>query len=642
MTRLRALMAVLLAATCACGGNDTGGRDASNDAASGNDAAASADADGSNDADHDDAALVDSAITDASDATLEDAADASIADAAADASDAGTGASDASSPDAGGGGVIIDDPALPLIHDFTGASSARVLALVRAALNGLGFDASSNEGPNHDDRVFVGRHYLAWIDQTGFYGKINGLWTLNAAAGDALDFVLKEPDGRPVNLFIPGEDGDGRWPASYKGGEHVEFPSRVPEANDNPSCANGDWCNQYGLNEAVHYTNPSIPWWSICNAGSMSFGTKIDPITVEEIPGGIRLVYEGRLVKEADGDGTPDGDACHADYLFPDGVRRAVFLRVGYELHTDQDYFDRTMQIRNPVGNPSFAGAMSLIGGFVMTEWPNTHYLKRLNRFWRPEQSDTSVQWSGNVPLLADVFNDLSGRAPVANDVLVAWIAQPLTLAARAGYHAGIAVTLSHEGSIDNDDVGACLCSVHGGLEMGGGLVHANISLPIDGGESTALARRRLSVPSVGAPPVVHGFVFEAESSNALGHNVGRADGDGWSANTAADASGHMSYGPYATNWGGGSAQAAFYLLVDNNSADDGKVVTLDVYDVTAGQVIATREVRRRQFRHPSAYQRFGLDFNLDGRAGHSLEVRVYWHDISYVRLDKIVVSAAD
>src|SRR5690348_10613806 len=58
----------------------------------------------------------------------------------------------------------VQDPSLPLIHDASGASPARVKALVHAALDGLGFDPSAPEGPNPDDRVFIGKHYLAWID----------------------------------------------------------------------------------------------------------------------------------------------------------------------------------------------------------------------------------------------------------------------------------------------------------------------------------------------------------------------------------------------------------------------------------------------------------------------------------------------
>jgi hypothetical protein len=398
-------------------------------------------------------------------------------------------------PDAGGevGGPA--DPSLPLIHDFSGAPAERVLALVRAALSGLGYDPARNEGPNPRDRVFVGRHYLVWIDQTGFHGKINGLWTLNAAAGEALDFVLRD-GGRPVNLFFPGEAGNGRWPTSYKGAEHLEFPSRIPEPNDPPGCAQRDWCNQYSFNEAVRFNNGRIPWWTACNSGSASFDEQHDPLAVEPIAGGLKLVYEARLVKEADGDGNFDGDACHADYLFADGVRRPVFVRLGYELFADATHFDRTVQVRNPEGNPEFVGDMSFIGGYVITGWPTPHPAKRVHRFWRPELEDVNLRWGDQVLLQAQQWNDLGMRAPLGSDVLVGWIAQPLTLSAQAGFAPGLALTVSHVGPSDNDDVGACLCAVHGAVEMGGGLIHAGRSLPLPGGQTSIEARRRLAVPS--------------------------------------------------------------------------------------------------------------------------------------------------
>jgi hypothetical protein len=539
---------------------------------------------------------------------------------------------DALAPDAD---PIIVDPALPLIHDHSGAPRAHVLDLVRRALDGLGFDPASGEGPSPYDRVFVGRHYLAWIDQTGFQGKMNGLWTLRGE-GAGLDFVITDADGRPVNVFYPGENGEGGWPSSYKGAEHVEFPNRVVEAGD--SCG-GDWCNQYSLNEAPLLVNDRIGHWTACNAGSIGFATRTEPVAVTPIEGGLKLVYEGRLVKEADGDGRHDGDSCHADYLFPDGVRRPVYLRVGYELRGDEDYVDRTMQLRNPEGNPELAGDMSLIGGFVMTGWPRPHYLKRLHRFWRPEARTIDLDWgSTRTTLEAGAWNDVSALAPVERDVLVAWIDQPISLSATAGYGAGTSATLAHVGAIDNADVGACLCTVHGAIEMGGGLVHAGISLPIGGGQSTPEARRRLTLPVAGPAPVVTGHTYEAE---VLGHGVGSRDGDGWHASTAGDAAGHLAYGPYATDWGGGAAQAVFTLKVDDNTAANDVVVTLEINDATADRVIASRPVRRREFRAAHAYQRFTLDVELDGRAGHRMETRVFWHDVSYVKLDRVVVNAA-
>jgi hypothetical protein len=550
-------------------------------------------------------------------------------------------------PDAGhehdAGVDIPDDPTLPILHDHTESSRAHVLGLVRRALNGLGFDPEGAEGPSRYDRVFIGKRYLAWIDQTGFYGKINALFTLNGASGDALDFVLKDADERPVNLFVPGEDGDGTWASSYKGAEHLEFPNRVPEANDNANCAKGDWCNQYSLNEAPLFNNSKIPWWSACNAGATDFSTKFEPIVLEESADKLKIVFEGRLVKEADGDGNYDGDACHTDYLFPDKVRRPVYLQVGYELFADQNYLDRTLRIRNPVGNPEFVGAMSLIGGFVITEWPSPHYQKRLQRFWRPEDHDITLTWdSANITLRARTWNDLTSYKPVDKDVLVGWAGQPLTLSTATGERVGSTVSLMHISSDadDNDDVGACLCSVHGGLEMGGGLLPGDRIPAIAGGGQSVEAKRRLTIPSMGTGGGVRGYTYEAESQ--LGHGFGRVEKDGWSANTGDDSKGHMVYGPYATEWGGGSGQAVFVMMVDDNVYDNEPVVTLEAYDATADQILTSRPVRRKEFRARSTYQRFAINFDLEGREGHRMETRVWWHDISYVRVDKVVVNVAN
>lgn len=549
---------------------------------------------------------------------------------------------DAGLPDAGDpGDAGPDDPTLPVLHNLSGASKARVQALARRALTGLGFPTA--EGPSPKDLVFIGQRYLAWVDQTGFHGKMNGLWLLDGAAGDALEFVVKDPDGRPVNLFQPGEDGEGTWAGAYKGAEHIEFPSRVREPNDPASCATNDWCNQYAHVEAPRFTNTRIPWWSACNGASPGFDVTVAPVVKEATATSLKLVYEAPMVKVADGDGTYDGDACGQNYLFPDGVRRVVNLRLGYELHANLPYVDRTMQLVNPAGNPELKGDMSLIGGFVMTRWPDAHYLKRFNRFWRPESATVKVTWQGQeVSLAGGAWNDLRARAPSTADVILAWANQPVTMSAQAGYAAGAAVTLEQLGP-DNEDIGGCLCTVHGGLELGGGLLHAGKSLPIQGGQQTIEARRRLTLRTELAAPQVRSFIYEAEdTAGLLKHGVGRVDGDGWSANTAGDVKGHLAFGPYGTQFGDGSVQAVFLLKVDNNSSDDGVVVTLDVYDATEGKAIATRDVTRKQWRAAQQYQRFVVNAELHGRIGHTLETRVFWHDISYVKLDKVVVNVAD
>src|SRR5262249_28024442 len=154
------------------------------------------------------------------------------------------------------------------------------------------------------------------------------------------------------------------------------------------------------------------------------------------------------------------------------GGRRRVYLRVGYRFYADQPIVDRVMQLRNPVGNPSLAGDMSLIGGFVMTRYPNPHYLKRFMRFWRPETRDITLSWGGtNVTLVAKQFTDLTSYAPASTDVLIGWADQPITLSGSNAYATGRSATLSNVGPSDNQDSGVCLCTVHGGIEMGGGLI---------------------------------------------------------------------------------------------------------------------------------------------------------------------------
>jgi hypothetical protein len=71
-------------------------------------------------------------------------------------------------------------------------------------------------------------------------------------------------------------------------------------------------------------------------------------------------------------------------------------------------------------------------------------------------------------------------------------------------------------------------------------------------------------------------------------------------------------------------------------------VAVVDVHDASTGVVLSSREIRRKEFRAPFAYQRFAVNFDLVGRSGHAMETRVYWRDLSYVKVDKVVVSMGD
>ncbi|MEE2788985.1 MAG: hypothetical protein VX589_16740 [Myxococcota bacterium] len=518
---------------------------------------------------------------------------------------------------------------LPRIHDFSAAPPDHVNRLVRRALDGLGLD--DRTGPDPRDRIFVGRWYMAWIDETGFYGKMNGLWSLNGDP-NALNFTLLEDD-RPVNAFIVGENGDGQWPGGYMGAEHIEFPNSVPEADDDPGCARqGSFCGQYSHGEALRYTDPDIPTWRACNEGSPDWDTHFSPYEVVATPTGLRLMYEGPLTKQGDFGGSTTGNHCHADFLFPDGQRRRVYLRVGYELGAESHGFDRLLQVRNPEGNPEFDGSFSFIGGFVMTTWPNPHPLKRLDRYVRVDEAAVQVRWGDDqVRIEPGRWTGLPGTVP-NHDVVLGWARQPVTLSAFADYTEARAFTLSNHGE-DSGDSGFCLCIVHGAIEMGGGL----ISVPVPGGNESHLARRRLTLRHESPAPAPQVWTYEAETD--LSHGLGRADADGWSASTNDDEAGHMVFGPYASDWGEGPRSATFRLMVDVADDREERVAIIDIFDADADEIITSRPILRSDFGRSFQYQDFTLDFDMTGRDGHRMETRVYWRDISYLRLDRVIVS---
>jgi len=129
--------------------------------------------------------------------------------------------------------------------------------------------------------------------------------------------------------------------------------------------------------------------------------------------------------------------------------------------------------------------------------------------------------------------------------------------------------------------------------------------------------------------------MWEAES---LYHQIGRQDGDGWSANTAQDNAGFLVYGPYVTDIPVGENIAVFKAKIDNNSADDLVVMTLEVYDATADAIIASRQITRTQFAATNHYEFFSVPFLMTA-TGHKMEFRVYWHDRAYIAVDRVFVN---
>lgn len=64
----------------------------------------------------------------------------------------------------------------------------------------------------------------------------------------------------------------------------------------------------------------------------------------------------------------------------------------------------------------------------------------------------------------------------------------------------------------------------------------------------------------------------------------------------------------------------------------------MDVNDATTGTIIATRNVARGDFVAAETFFNILLDFDLTGRAGHSIETRVYNNNKSYIRVDRLEI----
>lgn len=130
--------------------------------------------------------------------------------------------------------------------------------------------------------------------------------------------------------------------------------------------------------------------------------------------------------------------------------------------------------------------------------------------------------------------------------------------------------------------------------------------------------------------PGTSGCVWFDSRSPVTYHLVGGVDGLDWSANVALHPAGYMAYGPYTTLFGSGQHRADFQVMIDNRTANNDVVVTLDVVTAAGGRVLVSRDVRRQEFTNTYTWQTFSLYFNYP--SFEELEVRIYWHDRAYIK----------
>ena len=153
-------------------------------------------------------------------------------------------------------------------------------------------------------------------------------------------------------------------------------------------------------------------------------------------------------------------------------------------------------------------------------------------------------------------------------------------------------------------------------------------------------------LPSFPAPAQTQDLIILRETTSrweaegpSLGHNTGRLETDGWLCQTGIDApNAHMIFGPYDTSIPSGPNVAEFRMKVDNNTANNDAIVSIDVYNATSGQVLASQTVTRQQFPVAGDYTSFTLPFTMPAN-NQALELRVFWHGASYTKVDWVGVQ---
>ncbi|MCD9021538.1 GxGYxYP domain-containing protein [Cohnella silvisoli] len=134
---------------------------------------------------------------------------------------------------------------------------------------------------------------------------------------------------------------------------------------------------------------------------------------------------------------------------------------------------------------------------------------------------------------------------------------------------------------------------------------------------------------------------YEAENTSyatsPFNHNVGRADGDSWSANVAQDSADFMLWGPYVTTFPSGQLTTTFKVKIDSIAGNNDNVLRLDVRDGTTGLDLAAFDVYRNQFKANDVYQDFSLSYT--NVSGHPLEFRAGYKDNAKISIDKVTTT---
>ncbi|UVI31083.1 GxGYxYP domain-containing protein [Paenibacillus spongiae] len=346
------------------------------------------------------------------------------------------------------------------------------------------------------------------------------------------------------------------------------------------------------------------PWFGNENRGAFDMGWALSPSMIDLAPTVIKRFYDDATEKDRFLVGPSGGG-----YMYPSKYPEAELDAHLQQLNTamgrmdlglveviDFNAFDR-MDIWNKyTAQPNIDGVIYLeysnhkaLGGAI--KWAND----------KPIVTPREMLWAGNAG---------SDNASVVNHINSA-VRNPKSAA-------GYSLVLVHAWSKSMDDVNSVIDQLGDDVRV------------VTPDEMVRLIKE--NVPQQG--PEVSNKVYQAETD--FGHNTGKLDGDGWSANPAEHAPGHMLYGPNAADLGAGRHQVKFRALIDDRDADNSRVLNLDIFDATDNRIIAEKAIMRSQFQADNVYQ--NLVMEADFTQGHTYEFRVWYDGNAYVKLDSVTV----
>lgn len=130
-----------------------------------------------------------------------------------------------------------------------------------------------------------------------------------------------------------------------------------------------------------------------------------------------------------------------------------------------------------------------------------------------------------------------------------------------------------------------------------------------------------LGVYDVASLPSNHPDVFSDRGGKAI---------------VATTTKGFLSFGPYVKGFPPKTLDVYYSIYIDNNTADNRRILTLDVYDSFSKKVLQRMPVTRKQFKQAGAFNLFKLRIRVLAEA--NLEFRIFYEGYSYIAADRIAV----